>query len=86
MRSQVIIIIVLYFDLNISKPKIVEYMRANTLVLVSWISAMRAEMDINNVFLDEYTSDINGILSATGRLRTILSDEFNSVHITLRVV
>jgi hypothetical protein len=47
---------------------------------------MRAEMDINNVFLDEYTSDINGILSATGRLRTILSDEFNSVHITLRVV
>jgi hypothetical protein len=35
MRSQVIIIIVLYFDLNISKPKIVEYMRANTLVLVS---------------------------------------------------
>jgi hypothetical protein len=47
---------------------------------------MRAEMDINNVFLDEYTSDINGILSAIGCLRTILLDEFNSVHITLRVV
>ena len=47
---------------------------------------MRAEMDINTGFLDDYTSDINGILSAIGRLRMILSDEFNSVHITLGVV
>ena len=60
----------------------VELLRTNDPVLISWLSAILAEVDIDTIVLDEYTSNIEGSSSAIRRRMMVMEDDFKSARLT----
>ena len=60
----------------------VELLRTNDPVLISWLSAILAEVDIDTIVLDEYTSNIEGSSSAIRRRVMVIEDDFKSARLT----
>ena len=59
----------------------VELLRTNDPVLVSWLSTILAEVDIDTIVLDEYTSNIVGSSSAIRRRMMVIEDDFKSARL-----
>ena len=60
----------------------VELLRTNDPVLISWLSAILAEVDINTIVLDDYTSNIEGSSSAIRCRVMVIEDDFKSARLT----
>ena len=60
----------------------VELLRTNDPVLISWLSAILAEVDINTIVLDDYTSNIEGSSSAIMRRVMVIEGDFKGARLT----
>jgi hypothetical protein len=60
----------------------VELLRTNDPVLISWLSAILAEVDIDTIVLDKYTSNIEGSSSAIKGRVMVIEDDFKSTRLT----
>ena len=60
----------------------VELLRTTDPVLISWLSTILAEVDIDTIVLDEYTSNIEGSSSAIRRRVMVIEDDFKSARLT----
>ena len=60
----------------------VELLRTNDPVLISWLSAVLAEVDIEITILDEHTSLLEGSSSAIRRRVMVFKDSFDDARRT----